>query len=87
MSFNTLIWERAPKGVYLLLPKINFAVYDDVSVFDDGQRGSLKVLEGVGIESGYYTTELCSVLNLRCKRKSLHRCNPATKKRQKIIHA
>ena len=50
-SFNALIWERAPKGVYRSLPKINFAVYDAVSVFNDGRRGSLKVLEGVGREA------------------------------------
>ena len=86
-SSNALIWEHAPKGVYLSLPKLNFAVYDAVSVFNDGRRGSLKVLEGVGIEPGYYTTELCFILNLRRKRKSLQRCNPATKKRRKIIRA
>ena len=37
MSFNALIWERAPK-VFLSLPEINLAVYDAVSVFNDGRR-------------------------------------------------
>ena len=44
-SFNGLVWERAPKNVYLSLEKLRFAVYDAVAVFSDGRQGSLNVLK------------------------------------------
>ena len=62
-SFNALIWERAPKNVYLSLEKLRFAVYDAVAVFSDGRQGSLNVLKAVGLKPAYNTTELCCMLN------------------------
>ena len=69
-SFNALIWERAPKNVYLSLEKLRFAVYDDVAMFSDGRQLSLNVLKAVGVQPGYYTTELCCMLNLKRKMRS-----------------
>ena len=50
-SFNAVIWERAPKNVYLSLEKLRFVVYDAVAVFSDGQQGSLNVLKAVCVQA------------------------------------
>ena len=34
-SFNSMIWERAPKNTYISLEKMKFAVYDAVGCFND----------------------------------------------------
>ena len=49
-SYNVLICERAPKGSYLSLDKINFAVYG--VVFNDGRLRSLNILTNLGINPG-----------------------------------
>ena len=69
-SLNALIWKRAPMNVYLSLEKIRFAVYDAVAVLSDGRQGSLNVLKGVSVKPGYYTTELCCMLNVKRKMRS-----------------
>ena len=36
-SFNAMIWERAPKISYFAFEKLEFAVYDACSHFNDGR--------------------------------------------------
>ena len=86
-SFNTLIWERAPKNVYLSLEKLHFAVYDAVAVFSDGRQGSLDVLKAVGVQPGCYTTELCCMLNLKRKMRSSNRMSETTRIRRRVLRA
>ena len=86
-SFNALIWERAQKNVYLSLEKLRFAVYDAVVVFSDGRQGSLNVLKAVGVQPGYYTTELCCMLNLRRKMRSSNRLSETTRIRRRVLRA
>ena len=86
-SFNALIWERAPKSVYISIDKLNFAVYDAVAIFNDGRHGSLNVFKNVGIDPGYYTTDLCCILNLKRKVFAEYKFRNETKKRRKIIRA
>ena len=86
-SFNALIWERAPKNVYLSLEKLRFAVYDAVAVFSDGRQGSLNVLKAVGVQPGYYTTELCCMLNLKRKMRSSNRLSETTRIHRRVLRA
>ena len=86
-SFNALIWERAPKNVYLSLEKLRFAVYDAVVVFSDGRQGSLNVLKAVGVQPGYYTTELCCMLNLKRKMRSSNWISETTRIRRRVLGA
>ena len=84
-SFNSLIWERAPKSLYLSIDKIRFAVYDAVAVFNDGRQGSLNVLRNVGINPGYYTTETCCLLNMKRRMNASNELNEATRKRRQCF--
>ena len=86
-SFNALNWERAPKNVYLSLEKLRFAVYDAVAVFSDGRQGSLNVLKAVGVQPGYYTTELCCMLNLKRKMRFSIRLSETTRIRRHALRA
>ena len=69
-SFNSMIWERAPKNTYISLEKMKFAVYDAVGCFNDGRKSSLELLRHVGISPGCYTTNLCSILNSRRQKRA-----------------
>ena len=84
-SFNALIWERAPKQVYVGLDKMKFAVHDAVACFNDGRKGSLEILRHAGLSPGFYTTQFCSLLNCRRLKRSLKRWEPEVKKKRKII--
>ena len=86
-SFNALIWERAPKNFYLSLETLRFAVYDAVAVFSDGRQGSLNVLKSIGVQPGYYTTELCCMLNLKRKLRSSNRVSETTRIRRRVLRA
>ena len=43
-SFNSTIWERAPKMNYCSFDKLEYAVYDAVANFNDSRQGSIDVL-------------------------------------------
>ena len=82
-SYNALIWERAPKKCVFM----RFAVYDAVPVFNDSRQGSFKLLINVGINHGYYTTELCSILNTRRRIRASQKWQNDTKKHRKILRS
>ena len=73
--------------MYLSIEKMPFAVYDVVTVFNDGRQGSLKLVKNVGINPSYYTTELCSILNMRRRMRASQKWQNDTKKRQKILRS
>lgn len=86
-SYNALIWERAPKSVYISIEKMKFAVYDAVAVFNDGRQGSLDILKRVGVNPGYYTTELCSILNIKRRAKASVKSREEKKIRRRRLRA
>ena len=71
-SYNALIWQRAPKNIYLSIENMRLAVYDAVAVLNDGRQGSLKIRKNVGINSGYYTTALCFTLDVKRRMRASH---------------
>ena len=86
-SYNALSWQRAPKNIYLSIEKTRLAVYNAVAVFNDGRQSSLKILKNVGINPGYYTTELCCTLNVKRRMRASHKWDGLTKKRRKVLRA
>ena len=42
-SFNSIIWEHAPKYRYCGFDKLEFAVYDAAANFNDGRQASLDI--------------------------------------------
>ena len=74
-------------NLYLSLEKLRFAVYDAVAVFSDRRQGSLNVLKAVGVQPGYYTTELCCMLNLKRKMRSSNRLSETTRIRRSVLRA
>ena len=57
-AFISFIWERAPNNLYLSPERLRLAVYDDAAMFSDVRQGFVSGLRTVGVQPGYYTTEL-----------------------------
>ena len=86
-SFNSTIWERAPKMNYCSFDKLEFVVYDVVANFNDGRQGSIDVLQKMNICAGYHTPTMCFELNKRGKYLAKYKSKDSTKKTRKIIRA
>lgn len=77
--FNGLIWQRAPKEVYVSLPTIRFALHDAVAHFNNGSISTLDILRQAGIEPGYYTTRACNARDHQRMQKALRKSTDETK--------
>ena len=64
-SFNSLIWERAPKYRYYGFDKLEFAVYDAVANFKNGRQACLNIFKEVNVIPGFSTTSACISLNVK----------------------
>ena len=76
-SFNSTIWERAPKTVYWGLDTLELAVYDAVANYNYGRKATIVILKHLNIIPGVYTT--------RRKYNAGNHSTPATKPRRKIL--
>ena len=83
-SFNCTIWERAPKVTYCPYDKMEFAVYDAVSNFNDGRQASVDILQYLNIHPGYHTRVMAFELNKRRKYLAMYKSKETTKKTEKL---
>ena len=44
-SLHNMIWMRCPKTVFVGRTRLEIAVFDAVSVFNEGERGRLRMFE------------------------------------------
>ena len=79
-SFNSTVWERAPKVNYCSFDKLEFAVYDAVANFNDGKQGCIDVLQKMNIHAGYHSATMCFELNKRRKYLAKYKSKLSTKK-------
>ena len=63
-SFNSLIWERAPKTRYCGLPKLKLSVYDAVSYFNDGSQSIMDTYKLLGIAAVTHTKKFAVNVNI-----------------------
>ena len=57
-SFNRLIWIRCPKTAFVSSDVVKIGAYDACLVFNSGNIGRIKVLQGLGIEVGAFTLKI-----------------------------
>ena len=62
-SFNSLIWERAPKIRYCGLMKLKLCVYDAISHFNYGGQSILDMLKLLNIDADGNTNMMVSYMN------------------------
>ena len=86
-SFNCTIWDRALKVTYCSYDKMEFAVYDAVSNFNDGRQASVDILQYLNIHPGYHTRVMAFELNKRRKYLAMYKSKESTKKSRKVIRA
>ena len=86
-SFNSLIWEPAPKSRYCGLEKLEFAVYDAVANFNDGRQATLDIFKMLNVDSGHNTISACSSFNIKRRRSATLHPSAVWKKNRKIILA
>ena len=63
-SFNSTIWKRVPKDVYIGGKTYTMCVMDSVSHFIDGNIATLNTYGEIGLEHGHYTTIGCKKGNV-----------------------
>lgn len=66
-SFNNVVWERAPKNVFLGHQTLKICSLDAVLTFNDGNIARVNVLNYFGISPGRYTVQGLRTLDLRRK--------------------
>ena len=84
-SFNSLIWERAPKTKFCSLNKLKLCVYDAVSYFNYGGQSVIDTLKLLSINAGTYTKMFVSDANVCRKYNAGYKGKPSSKHRRKII--
>ena len=82
-SFNSTIWERAPKTVCRGLDTLQLAGYDAVANYNYGRKATIDILKHLNIIPGVYITRLCNTLNLRRKYNAGNHRTPPIKTRRK----
>ena len=86
-SFNSMIWECAPKITYCTYEKLELAVYDACAHFSDGRQATVDIFKILNICDGYYTRTMCYVLNKRRKYSAAYKSTASSKKERKVIRA
>lgn len=85
-SFNSLIWERAPKSRYCGLSKLKLCVYDAVSHFNYGGQCVLDTLKLLNVANpGIYTTNMVRDMNMTRKYNAGYKAKASSKVKRKII--
>ena len=72
-SFNSTIWARIPKDVFVGGKTFTTGIMDSIFHFSDGNVATLDILEEIGLIHGYYTT-------IGCKNNNEERCNTSVRK-------
>ena len=84
-SFNSMIWERAPKTTYCGYEKLEFAVYDACAHFNYGRQATIDILKIMNVDAGYHTRMMCYKLNKRRKYRATYKSKASSNKARKII--
>ncbi|CAN7981215.1 unnamed protein product, partial [Ixodes pacificus] len=56
-SFNNVVWERAPKNVFLGLETLKIATMDAVLTFNDGSIARADIFRLFGVSPGFFTVQ------------------------------
>ena len=84
-SYNSMIWERAPKITYCGRDKLELAVFDATLNFNDGRQASIEIIEAMGITPGHYMTTMCNRFNKSRIRNATNKARECVKKSRKIM--
>ena len=57
-SFNSTIWKRVPKDVFIGGKTFTMGVMDSVSHFNDGNIATLNTYDEIGLEHGHHNNWL-----------------------------
>ena len=72
-SFNSTIWKRVPKDVFIGDKTFTMGVLDSVAHFNDGNIATFNTFDEIGLEHGHYTT-------IGCKKGNTERANNSMRK-------
>ena len=84
-SFNSTIWKRVPKDVFIGGKTFSMGVMDSVSHFNDGNIATLNTYDEIGLEHGHYTIIGCKKCNVGRVDNSLRKSGECYRSRRKYI--
>ena len=82
-----MIWDRIPKDMFVLLPSLQFGVYDVVSNFNIGMKASVLTIEKLGFDAGVCTLRDCKKFNAKCISLPNSRITPKNKLGRQLLRA
>ena len=87
-AFNGLVWQLCPKTGFASAPTVQMCVYLAVAWFNDGGVAVKRVLDEMGLPTGYHTTRLIKLLDrerqAHAARKKSEEGKRSRKKRRRI---
>ena len=84
-SYNSTIWHRIPKSIFVSATTFQLGVYDAAAHFNVGNIASLQVYDEIGIERGCYTILGCSENNNERINNSLRKSSELYKSRRRQL--
>ena len=85
MSYNSTIWHRIPKFIFVSATTFQLGVYDAAAHFNVGNIASLRVCDEIGIERGCFTILGCSKNNNERINNSLRKSSKLYKSRRRQL--
>lgn len=83
-KFNSTIWQRIPKTVFVGLETLKLGVTDAVICFNDGSNAKCNVLERLGIKPGKFMIDGLEKYDAQRIRKAEIEAQEQNKKKRKI---
>ena len=80
-----MIWDGIPKDMFVLLPSLQFGVYDVASNFNIGMKASVLTVEKLGFDAGVCTLRDCKKFNLKCISLPNSRIRPKNKLGRQLL--
>ena len=62
-SFNSVVWNRVPKTVFVGYGTLCMGLYDAVLTYNEDSIGRVKVMEKLGIDPGKNMRKICSEID------------------------
>ncbi|KAK3776186.1 hypothetical protein RRG08_063729 [Elysia crispata] len=84
---NKLIWDRCSKEYFVEKNVVEEGVYSAVSFFNNGAQSVLDYYSVLGINPGYFTTQLCHLRDNARANSSIVKSSEPARKRRKVLRA
>ena len=84
-ALNKMIWEIAPKDIFIGLQEIETATFDAIANSNIGATARINFLKSLGIDPGQYSMEGCHRIDIQQVKSAEYKEKNDAKKRRKVL--